>query len=142
MWTLLLGEFINLPKVQQPLIIVTLGFLWDTIISYNSLPTGLWASALKSSQHGWLSEPFKREVPSRHSLLETLPQLLIFPQNESQGPHLGLRGLFPISSTLLLPNSAPPTHTSWSFFHHSKHVPFWGREGCLCICPPVRMLLP
>lgn len=135
MWTLLLGEFINLPKVRQPLTMVPLRLLWDTIISYNSFSTGLWASALKSSQHSQLSEPFKPEVLSCHSLLETLPQLLIFPQNESRGPHLGLRGLSPISSTLLLPNSASPMHTRGHYSITPSMSPFGAERGAIAFVP-------
>lgn len=117
---------------------VELGLLWDTIVSSNSLPTGLGASALKPPQHSWLSDPFKPDLLSCHSLLETPPRLLRFPQNESQGPGRDPSLPLPLPSlpALLHPRTSPGRSSITR-----STSPLGVGRGYLCICPLVRRLL-
>lgn len=110
---------------------------WAATVCYSSLPTSLWASALKPCQHSGLSDPFKHEVLSCHSLF-------IFSQNESQGPHQGMQGLLLNSFILPLACSLPSTYASSSLFHYLlSRVSFWGREVVplnLSLCEDVSLL--
>lgn len=129
MWWSLLGEFNNfLLKSNRT------GALWATIVSYISLPTNFWASALKTSQHSsWVNHSNLKScyVVTLCFLFSHRLKVKVLTRGwKDFSPFLPLCSLLTLFHPLKLPGHFS---TTWA-------CPLLGREGCLCICIQVRML--